>query len=106
MQRSPLASLSRMPVREDLALRIIVVDNDAAGSAPSSVEAFARQSGIPVPYVLEPQKDVSRARNRSIRKTFFYGGNAHTTEVLWRSADDQVSMRELVRGDKDVRKWA
>lgn len=62
--RRLLASLARLdaatPPRE-----IIVVDNDAAASGEPSVRA-ARAEGLEVHYVVEPQRGIARARNRSV----------------------------------------
>jgi cellulose synthase/poly-beta-1,6-N-acetylglucosamine synthase-like glycosyltransferase len=42
---------------------ITVADNDAAGSARTTVEAFAARSGLAVAYAIEPRQNISLARN-------------------------------------------
>jgi succinoglycan biosynthesis protein ExoM len=46
---------------------IVVVDNDQLRSAEPVVLAFAEASTIPVTYCVEPQQNISRARNRAIQ---------------------------------------
>jgi succinoglycan biosynthesis protein ExoM len=45
---------------------IIVVDNDAEGSAANAVNAARANSPIPIRYAIEPEPNISRARNRSL----------------------------------------
>lgn len=45
---------------------IVVVDNDAGGSARETVEAFRLQTSIPVLYDVQPIKNISITRNRTI----------------------------------------
>lgn len=51
----------------DGSVELIVVDNDAAGSAGEIVDGFRnRTSGLSVRYSVEPQQNVAMARNRSV----------------------------------------
>lgn len=52
---------------ETPAFEIVVVDNDAAGSAEETVEGHARQAQHPVRYLLEPRQNISLARNRAVQ---------------------------------------
>lgn len=45
---------------------IVVVDNDAAGSARDTVAAIAAQSAVPLRYVAEPRPGISQARNAGV----------------------------------------
>lgn len=47
---------------------IIVVDNDAKRSAEATVLATADCAAVPVHYLVEPQQNIARARNRGIAK--------------------------------------
>lgn len=47
-------------------LTVLVVDNDATGSARSVVEAFADTGAYRLIYVIEPQQGIPLARNRAI----------------------------------------
>jgi glycosyltransferase involved in cell wall biosynthesis len=45
---------------------IVVADNDQFRSAEAVVSAFAAASNIPVTYCVEPQQNISKARNKAI----------------------------------------
>lgn len=62
-----LESLAAQRIAEPVEVRIIVVDNDLTGSARATVEAFAAHSPWPVVYDVEPERNISLARNRSVR---------------------------------------
>lgn len=47
-------------------LELIVVDNDPAGTARSTVEGFATGSPVPVIYAIEPRRGIAEARNCGI----------------------------------------
>ena len=48
---------------------IIIVDNDAEGSAKEIVEEFQNRSdNIPIKYFIEPQQNIALARNRSVKE--------------------------------------
>ena len=49
------------------ALRIIVVDNDAKGSALPVVEQARAQGAPPLLYQIEPQQNIALARNRALQ---------------------------------------
>ena len=63
-----LASLARLEFRknEHVSLAIVVVDNDAAGSARPVVERACASLPWPVRYDVEPQRGISFARNRAV----------------------------------------
>jgi succinoglycan biosynthesis protein ExoM len=60
-----LAALRRQR-RLGMALRIVVIDNDAAGSARRAVDTFRASSGMDVVYDIEPQQNIALARNRAL----------------------------------------
>lgn len=47
---------------------LVVVDNDAAGSARAVVEAFRSVAPFPVIYDVEPEQGISQARNRTVER--------------------------------------
>jgi len=47
---------------------VVVVDNDSKASAESTVLEFRRQSGMDIHYEVEPEQNISLARNRSVAK--------------------------------------
>lgn len=61
-----LRSLTAQRVPEGVSLRIIVVDNDRAESARSTVAGFARECPWPTEYAVEPEANIARARNRGL----------------------------------------
>ena len=65
MLRRALASCL---VQQDggIGFEIVVVDNDAAGSARPVVAAMAQHSAVPLRYVAEPRPGISHARNSGI----------------------------------------
>ncbi len=68
-------------------LEIIVVDNDATGSAREIVEEFKHQSNdIPIHYHIEPQQNIALARNRSVQEA--------TGEWLAFIDDDEIPIPE------------
>ena len=60
-----LASLARQQLPEGVSYRVIVVDNDRDRSAAPVIEE-ARKSGLALVSDVEPEKNVSLARNRSL----------------------------------------
>lgn len=60
-----LVSLMQLELTENLSVRIVVVDNDAAGSARDTVNSFAGKS-IPIIYDIEPTQNIALARNRCV----------------------------------------
>jgi succinoglycan biosynthesis protein ExoM len=54
--------------RVDASVRVVVVDNDAAGPCRSLVEAQAPCFALGVRYVVESQRGITYARNRSVRE--------------------------------------
>jgi glycosyltransferase involved in cell wall biosynthesis len=45
----------------------VVIDNDAEGSARETVDKFVRRSNMTVVYDVEPEQNISLARNRAVR---------------------------------------
>lgn len=63
-----LASLARLTVPPDIALQIIVVDNEAKPNSRDIVQAFAAGCTLPVHYVHEPRPGIPFARNAVLDK--------------------------------------
>ncbi len=61
-----LASLMEQET-EGLVYRIVVVDNDAGGSAREVVRSFQSPGGVEISYDIEPVRGIARARNRCLR---------------------------------------
>ncbi|NLH77930.1 MAG: glycosyltransferase [Acidobacteria bacterium] len=66
MLRRLLASLQGQETGGVFRLSVTVVDNDGTGSAAGTVAEFRRGSDIPVRYVIEPQQNISSARNKAL----------------------------------------
>lgn len=60
-----LAALARQGGNA-LLVRIIVIDNDRAGSARAVAEAARAAGGPPLVYAVEPQQNIALARNRAL----------------------------------------
>ena len=75
-------ALQELPAGSDL--EIIVVDNDAAGSARGVVQDFAKaHARIRVDYSIQPEKNISLARNQSVARA--------TGEYLFFIDDDEIA---------------
>lgn len=66
MLRRLLTSLKGQDTDGLFDLSIAVVDNDQEGSAAGTVAEFKKESPVPVHYVIEPQQNISLARNRAL----------------------------------------
>jgi len=72
-QRRPdaLALAARSALRQsgvDVAVELVVVDNDSVPSARAQVEALAADAPFPVAYVHEPRSGVANARNAALER--------------------------------------
>jgi len=61
-----LRELGRQETGGTFTFSALVVDNDPAGSARSTVEGFARSAAFPVRYVQETRSNIALARNRVV----------------------------------------
>lgn len=66
--RELLAGLAdvELPAGLDAGFCVVVVDNDATGSARSTVEDLRGTSPWPIEYVVEPEQGIPQARNRAL----------------------------------------
>lgn len=63
-----LSALAQLDVRPEVAVTVVVVDNDAGGSGGPTVEASRQGLPFPVVYVVEASRSISIARNRAVRE--------------------------------------
>jgi glycosyltransferase involved in cell wall biosynthesis len=63
-----LASLGEMTVPDGVAVKVVVVDNDADGSARAVVDALAATKPVPVHYAIQPVRGIPFARNRAVEE--------------------------------------
>lgn len=63
-----LESLQQQTARAKRTLRVIVIDNDAEGSAREVATTFRIASGMDLIYAIEPNQGISFARNRALRQ--------------------------------------
>jgi succinoglycan biosynthesis protein ExoM len=64
-----LSALGRLRFTgEPPAVRVVVVDNHAEGSARAACAAAARALPWPLTYVVEPERGISAARNRAVQE--------------------------------------
>jgi succinoglycan biosynthesis protein ExoM len=60
--------LQRLRVPDGVRARVVVVDNDPAGSAEAVVRRLAPDSVLPIEYAHESARGISQARNRAVRE--------------------------------------
>jgi len=71
-----LKSLQNQIINEEIVCSIIVVDNDREESAKNIVSFHQKTSIIPIDYLVEPEQNISLARNRAMKHAdgdFFAG---------------------------------
>lgn len=61
-----LRSIQGQDLPDGARLRVVVVDNDAEGSARETVESFGALTSLPLVYDIEPIRNISLARNRCL----------------------------------------
>lgn len=62
-----LDSIEAQQLPDGVTLSLSIADNDAAGSGGAIVDAFKKQSRIPIHYEVQPEKNISVARNTTVR---------------------------------------
>jgi succinoglycan biosynthesis protein ExoM len=76
MLRALLHSLAGLEFRKSSPdVRVVVVDNDATGSARATVETARRMLPFPLQYAVEPERNISLARNRGIHLALAAGAD-------------------------------
>lgn len=106
MLRALLLSLGGLQFQEHQAdVFVVVVDNDAAGSARQTVEAVRPLVPVPIHYHVEAERNISRARNRAVAVALEQGADY----VAFIDDDETASpgwLDELLKGvfrhDADV----
>ena len=63
-----IASLQGQETDGSFHLSITVVDNDREGSAAGTVAAREKESPLPIRYEIEPEQNISLARNRALTR--------------------------------------
>ncbi len=76
-----LSSLPLLKTEDLFTYSVVVVDNDDQQSAKSVVARAREQTGLRIDYDVEPERNISFARNRSVR-------NAHGTLVAFIDDDE------------------
>jgi glycosyltransferase involved in cell wall biosynthesis len=66
--RDLLAHLESQRTEGLFTLDVVVVDNDSNRSAEQTVQTFAARSPLRVTYSVEPEQNISLARNRAVRQ--------------------------------------
>jgi succinoglycan biosynthesis protein ExoM len=67
MLAAMLRSLSTLRPPDGARVRVVVVDNDEAGSAREVVDDAIARLTVPIRYAVEPVRNIARARNRAVR---------------------------------------
>jgi succinoglycan biosynthesis protein ExoM len=68
MRARCLESLAALIIPDDVAVSLVVVDNDPAGGARLTIAQFCARAPFPVYYVHEPRRGIAQARNAAISK--------------------------------------
>lgn len=66
--RRLLSKLEEQKTEDLFDFSIVIVDNDSSESARQTVESCAQQSKISINYYVEPEQNISLARNKAIKK--------------------------------------
>lgn len=66
MLRQLLDGLSAMVIPEGVVASLVIVDNDAAGSARAVVDSARVTHPLPIHYAIEPERNIALARNRGV----------------------------------------
>ena len=64
-----IASIKEQETDNSFHISITVVDNDREGSAAEIVAKIEKGCSLPIHYVIEPQQNISLARNRALTST-------------------------------------
>jgi succinoglycan biosynthesis protein ExoM len=89
--RELLSGIAALDVQGlDLDVRVVVVDNDPAGTGRAVVDELAPQLPFPVAYDVEPRQGIPLARNRALRV-------AGSVEFIGWLDDDEVPRPEWLR---------
>jgi len=85
-----LQTLITQSIAGEVALRVIIVDNDIKKSAQSTVEAIKATFPFPIVYEVEPKKGITFARNRALTfvnaKYFAFLDDDETVNQNWLSS--------------------
>lgn len=93
-----LKSLDKIVLPENLDAEIIIVDNDKDASAKIIVDKFRLNSKFDVKYFIESEKNISLARNRSIK-------NAKGKYIAFIDDDETASEEWLINLYKCLKKF-
>jgi len=63
-----LFALEKQQTQEAFTYSVVIVDNDASGSAYKTVKFYADKSRLNVEYHVEPERSIALARNRAVEK--------------------------------------
>ena len=64
-----LMTVRNQRIDKSLTYDVIVVDNDYRESARNVVSRHSQDSSVPIYYQVEPEQNISLARNRALRST-------------------------------------
>jgi succinoglycan biosynthesis protein ExoM len=87
-----LQSIGRLVRPDGVELCVIVVDNDGGATARSTVDAFKKNSTIPIYYEIERKRGIPCARNSVLNKAVQLG----ITELAFIDDDEYVDERWLL----------
>jgi glycosyltransferase involved in cell wall biosynthesis len=95
--RRTLESLAAMPVPDDLDWEVVVVNNNCTDHTDAVIEEFAER--LPLRREFEPQRGLSRARNRAV-------DTAKGDYIVWTDDDVVVDPGWLAAYAEAFRRWS
>ena len=102
MLRACLDSLAAQSLPIDIAMQIVVVDNEPAPNNQAGVEAFAATSPFPVHYVHQPKRGIAAARNAILDKAMALGADQIAMLDDDETADERWIADLMVEEYRDV----
>lgn len=75
MLRELLDGLAAMAIPEGVVASLVIVDNDAAGSARAVVDSMRATHPLPLQYEIEPERNIALARNRGVSMALAAGAD-------------------------------
>jgi len=94
--KQTLLSLKQQQLSSPITLDFVIIDNDKNASAKAIVESIFDDKGFNFQYQIEPEKNISLARNRSV--------SLATGDFLFFMDDDEIAESNLIQALFDALK--
>ena len=84
MLEKSLASVSKLIIPQGIRIELVIIDNDEQESAKNTVEEIRKDIKIPLHYVVQKERGLSKARNTAIEEVIKLGA----THILFFDDDE------------------